>query len=73
MFKAGIKTLDWMVYTLYSDNEPRVAEIAKVELNEYGKIGNLVLGDYISLRITEITKFLAQAKITSWKAEYGSP
>jgi hypothetical protein len=43
-----------MVYTLHSDNEQRVAEIAKVELNEYGKIGNLVLGDHISWRITEI-------------------
>jgi hypothetical protein len=41
-------------------------------LNEYGKIGNPVLGDHISWRITKITKFLALMRIT-WKAEYGSP
>jgi len=29
-----------MAYTLYLDDELRVAEIAKVDLKEYGEIGN---------------------------------
>ena len=33
IFIAESKTLDWMAYTIYSDNEPRVAEIAEVDLN----------------------------------------
>ncbi len=61
-----------MDFTLYSDNETRVAEIAAVNLNEYGEIGNPVLGDHISWLIKEVPDLLALMKIT-WRAEYGSP
>jgi hypothetical protein len=61
-----------MVYTLYSHNEPRVAEIAAVDLKGYGKIGNLVLCHYISRLITEVPDLLALIRIT-WKAECGYP
>ena len=43
-----------MTYTLYSDNEPRVAEIAEVDLNEYDKVSNPDSGKSINLQITEI-------------------
>jgi hypothetical protein len=43
-----------MTYTLYSDNESRVAEVAKVDLSEYDKISNPVSGKSINLQITEI-------------------
>jgi hypothetical protein len=46
--------LDWMAYTLYSDNEPRVAEIAEVDLNEYGKVSNPLSGKSIHLHMLEI-------------------
>jgi hypothetical protein len=48
-FIANINGLDWMVYTLYSDNKIRVAEIAKVDLKGYGEIGNPVSGKNINL------------------------
>ncbi len=34
--------LAWMAYTLYSGNKSKVAEIAAVDLNKYGKIDNPV-------------------------------
>jgi hypothetical protein len=43
-----------MAYTLYSDYEPRVAEVAKIDLNEYDKVSNPVSGKSINLQITEI-------------------
>jgi len=55
---AEIKSVDWMTYTLNSDNEPRVAEVAKVDLSEYDKISNPVSGKSINLQITEIPKLL---------------
>jgi len=48
--------MDWMTYTLYSDNETRVAE---VDLNGYGKIGNPVSGKSINLQMSEISQRLA--------------
>jgi len=48
-----------MAYTLYSDNEPRVAEIAEVDLNEYGKVDNPVSGKSISLQMAKIPYHLA--------------
>jgi hypothetical protein len=46
--------VDWVTYTLDLDNESRVAEVAKVNLNEYDKIINPVSGKSINLQITEI-------------------
>jgi len=43
-----------MAYTIYSDNETRVAEIAEVDLNEYDKASNPILGEHISWLITEV-------------------
>ena len=55
---SPILSLDWMTYTLYSDKEPRVAEIAKVDLNEYDKVSNPVSGKSINLQITKIPNCL---------------
>ena len=60
---AEIKTLDWMVYTLYSDNEIRVAEIAEAKLNLYGKISNPVSEKSINLQMSEIPNRLSSGLI----------
>jgi len=43
----------------FSDNESRVAEIADVNSNEYGKAGNPVSGNSINLQMPEIPHRLA--------------
>jgi hypothetical protein len=47
---SKIKTLDWMTYTLYSNNETRVAEVARIDLKEYDKAGNPISKRSISLK-----------------------
>jgi hypothetical protein len=51
IFISEIKALDWMTYTLYSDNETRVAEIAGIDLKEYGKAGNPISKRSINLKM----------------------
>jgi len=52
-----------MIYTLYSDNEPRVAEIAEVDLNEYDKVSNPVSEKSINLQMSEIPHCLSSGLI----------
>jgi hypothetical protein len=49
-----IKTLDWMTYTLYSDNETRVAEVAGIDLKEYDKADNPISERSINLKMTVV-------------------
>ena len=60
---VSIQDMDWMTYTLYSDNEPRVAEVAKVDLNEYDKVSNPVSGKNINLQMSEISNRLSSGLI----------
>lgn len=48
-----------MAYTLNSDNKSRVAEIATVDLNKYGKIENPVSEKSNNLQISEMLTRLA--------------
>ena len=48
-----------MVYTLYSDNEIRVAEIAEAKLNLYGKISNPVSEKSINFQMAAIPNRLS--------------
>jgi hypothetical protein len=51
---AVIKTLNWKAYTLYSDNETRVAKIANANLNECNKVGNPFSERSINLIMTVV-------------------
>jgi hypothetical protein len=51
IFISEIKALDWMTYTLHSDNETRVAEIVGIDLKEYGKAGNPISKRSINLKM----------------------
>jgi len=48
---------------LYSDNESRVAEVAKVDLNEYDKVSNPVSGKSTNLQMSEIPHRLSSGLI----------
>jgi hypothetical protein len=51
---AVIKTYNWKAYTLYSDNETRVAKIANAYLDEYDKVGNPISERSINLKMTVV-------------------
>ena len=48
---SKIKTLDWMTYTLYSDNETRVAEVAGIDLKECDKAGNPISERSVNIKM----------------------
>ena len=60
---AEIKTLDWLTYTLYLDDETRVTKFAENDLNEYDKISNPVSGRKTNLQMSEITHRLSSGLI----------
>jgi len=43
-----------MTYTLYPDNETRVAEVAGIDLKEYDKVDNPILERSINLKMTVV-------------------